>query len=127
MDRVVVAERDRSGGRDGYIEAVTVIHLVELVLRLEVAQLGIGQHGSRPDSAQIPRSENRPILAQNNNKIIVLRNFNTMHIRKVVAWYRRQSHGIEAFNAIHHAMKKRCLAMPNVARRCRTKSQKSPQ
>jgi hypothetical protein len=36
------------------------------------------------------------------------------------------SHGIEAFNAIHHAMKKRCLAMPNVARRCRTKSQKSP-
>jgi hypothetical protein len=28
------------------------------------------------------------------------------------------SHGIEAFNAIHHAMKKRCLAMPNVARRC---------
>jgi hypothetical protein len=37
------------------------------------------------------------------------------------------SHGIEAFNAIHHAMKKRCLAMPNVARRCRTKSQKSPQ
>jgi hypothetical protein len=25
------------------------------------------------------------------------------------------SHGIEAFNAIHHAMKKRCLAMPNIA------------
>ena len=36
------------------------------------------------------------------------------------------SHGIEAFNAIHHAMKKRCLAMPNVARRCRMKSKKSP-
>lgn len=26
-----------------------------------------------------------------------------------------ESHGIEAFNAIHHAMKKRCLAMPNIA------------
>jgi hypothetical protein len=37
------------------------------------------------------------------------------------------SHGIEAFNAIHHAMKKRCLAIPKIASQCRKKSQKSPQ
>ena len=30
------------------------------------------------------------------------------------------SHGIEAFNAIHHAMKKQCLAMPKIAGQCRT-------
>ncbi|WP_268875281.1 hypothetical protein [Xanthomonas citri] len=36
-------------------------------------------------------------------------------------------HGIEAFNAIHHAMKKRCLVMPKIASRCRMKSQKGPQ
>jgi len=36
-------------------------------------------------------------------------------------------HGIEAFNAIHHAMKKWCLAMPEIASRCRMKTQKSPQ
>jgi len=35
-------------------------------------------------------------------------------------------HGIEAFNAIHHAMKKRCLAMPNVASQYRLCSRKSP-
>ena len=28
-------------------------------------------------------------MAKTNNKIIVLRYFNTMKIRKVVAWYRR--------------------------------------
>jgi hypothetical protein len=38
-----------------------------------------------------------------------------------------EHHGIEAFNAIHHAMKKRCLAMPKIASRCRMKSQKIPQ
>lgn len=30
---------------DGYIETVTVVHFVELVFRLDVTQLGIGQHG----------------------------------------------------------------------------------
>jgi hypothetical protein len=39
-------------GCDGHIEAVAVIRFVKLVLRLEVAQLGIGQHGIRPISTQ---------------------------------------------------------------------------
>jgi len=43
-----------SGGRDGHIEAIAVIHLVEFVLRFEIAQLGIGQHGSRPGLTSIP-------------------------------------------------------------------------
>ena len=30
--------------RDGRIETITVIHLIQLVLRFEIAQLGIGQH-----------------------------------------------------------------------------------
>ena len=33
---------------DGHIEAIPVVHLVELVLRLQAAQLGIGQHVSVP-------------------------------------------------------------------------------
>jgi len=36
------------------------------------------------------------------------------------------SHGIEALNAIHHAMKNRCLAIPKNASQCRMKSQKIP-
>jgi hypothetical protein len=33
-----------------------------------------------------------------------------------------ESHGIKAFNAIHHAMKKWCLAIPKIASQCRMKS-----
>lgn len=40
--------QDSSGGRDGHIEAVAVVDFVELVLWLDVAQLGIGEHGIRP-------------------------------------------------------------------------------
>lgn len=48
--------------RDGYIEAVTVVHFVELVFRLDVTQLGIGQHSqvfSRKHHA--PPSQKKPI------------------------------------------------------------------
>jgi hypothetical protein len=53
VDRIVVAKRNRSNGRDGHIEAIAVIHRVKFVLRLEVAQLGIGQHDRCSDSIQI--------------------------------------------------------------------------
>ncbi|WP_265342072.1 hypothetical protein [Pseudomonas aeruginosa] len=39
----------------------------------------------------------------------------------------KASHGIEALNAIHDAMEKRCLAIPKIASQCRMKSQESPQ
>src|SRR5699024_4874375 len=44
VDGVVVTERDRPGWSHGHIETFPVIHLVELVPGLEIAQLGIGQH-----------------------------------------------------------------------------------
>lgn len=37
-----------------HIEAIPVIHLVEFIPRLEVAQLGIGQQESYPSSIPIP-------------------------------------------------------------------------
>lgn len=46
VEGVVVAERNGPGGGDGHIQAVPVRHLVQLARRLEVPQLGIGQHGS---------------------------------------------------------------------------------
>lgn len=63
MNRVVVPERDRTSRRDGYIEAVTVVHFVELVLGLEVSQLGIGQHGFRNSPEKIPCSDNQLLYA----------------------------------------------------------------
>lgn len=44
VDAVAVAKRYRTCRRDSCIQAVTVICLVQLVLRLEVAQIGISQH-----------------------------------------------------------------------------------
>lgn len=45
------------GSRQDDMEAIAVIHLVQIVLRLEVAQPGIGHIGQRDlcrDSVQIP-------------------------------------------------------------------------
>ena len=54
VDQIVVAERDRPSGRNSHVKAVAVVHLIKFVLRLEVAQLGISQHGLCSSGFKIP-------------------------------------------------------------------------
>ena len=66
VDRKVVAESNRPRRRAGYIEDVTVVHFVEFIFRLDVTQLGIGQHG-RVSS----RKHHTPPSSHQTNKNII--------------------------------------------------------
>src|SRR5690606_5907763 len=106
---------------------VTVIHFVELVLWLEVAQLGISQHGRvrfplKNTMLKKPHKSSKKFFKNN-----VLSKFNTMNTPSEAAWYRVPNMASGSNRTIYHAIETGCLAMRKFARQCYAKNEKSPQ
>lgn len=109
MDGVVVAERNRPDRSVGYIKAITVVHLVELVFQLKVAQLGtvsmafvlsqFKHHNPHPHPCHERINIYQPVDS--------IRYHEQQQVEVMV---------LEADSTTRYAMKKQCLAMPEAAR-----------
>jgi hypothetical protein len=91
MNGVVVAKRDGARRSDGHIEAVAVYDFVEFVLRLEISQLGISQHGKVPGASfdtMIEKHQKKRLFYRRINQ---LSDFDAMTRENSRSWYRLAS------------------------------------
>jgi hypothetical protein len=121
VDRIVVAERDRAGFGDGHIQAIAVVHFEELVLWLEVAKFGIGQHGIHSAKARNTMIGKGIKFSCKTLNLKPLYKIDTMTWLSTIAWYRLPIMASMRDHTIKNAMKKYYLTVLIVARQCQTK------